>query len=203
MSRGFPIVAICISILSAGCVNPINAKTSTNYAHAANTASNSGDWATARKYLSRAIVNAQLGGASPAQLAVLNYEYGRASGVVCEFTDAEKALMLAYDLDKQAGGPSYLSLVELSRLNLDQKKFPEAVSYFERALPELEAKGASSLAPIAFADILDEYSTSLDFSGRTALAQEVAARAIKIRNENPGKSSKTDRTPYGTKCQTS
>ncbi len=76
--------------------------------------------------------------------------------MVCEFADAEKALITAYDLDKQAGGPTYLSLVELSRLNLDQKKFPEAATYFERALPELAAQGAPTQAPIGFADILDE-----------------------------------------------
>lgn len=143
-------------ILSARCSNPINAKTSMRYAQAANRASNSGDWGTARMYWSRAIVNAELGKASAAQLAVFNYEYGRASGVVCEFADAEKALTAAYEIDKQAGGLTYLSLVELSRLNLDQKKYPEAASYFERALSELEAKGALTQAPIEYAYILNE-----------------------------------------------
>lgn len=194
-------VSVCLFILSAGCSNPINAKTSINYARAANHASHSGDWGTARMYWSRALVNAELGKASAAQLAVFHYEYGRASGVVCAFADAEKALTTAYELDKQAGGHTYLSLVELSRLNLDQKNYPEAAAYFERALPELDAKGALTQAPIEYAYILDEYATSLDGTGRTTQAQEIAARAMHIRNDNPGKSSVTDRTPYGTQCQ--
>lgn len=96
-------------LLSSGCANPINAKTATDYAQAANNAAQLGDWAKARMCLCRAIVNAQLGGSSPAQLAVLYYEHGRASGIVCEFSDAEKPLIRAYDLDKQAGGPTYMS----------------------------------------------------------------------------------------------
>lgn len=195
------IVAICMPVFFANCANPINAKTATNYAQAANNAANSGDWATARKYWSRAIVNAQRGGAGPGQLAVLNYEYGRASGVLCEFTEAEEALTRSYDLDKEASGPTFMSLTELARLNLDQKKFQAAVSYFERLLPELEAKRAPTAAPIGFADILDEYSAALNNSGKAAQAQEAAVRALKLRGDNPGKSSITDRTPYGTKCQ--
>ena len=155
MKLRFLVAFICFSVFCAGCGgNPINAKTSTNYAQAAHAAVNSGDGVTARKNWSKALLNAQLGGASPAQLAVLNNEYGRASGVVCEFADAEKALTTAYDLDKRAGGPTYLSLVELARLNLDQNKFPEAATYFERALPELEAKGASAGAPIGWQTFL-------------------------------------------------
>ena len=146
-------VSLCLFILSTACATPINAKTSMNYALAANRASNAGDWGTARMYWSRAIVNAELGKAGAAQLAVFHYEYGRASGVVCEFADAEKALTTAYELDKQAGGLTYLSLVELSRLHLDQKRYPAAASYFERALPELEAKGALTQAPIEYAKI--------------------------------------------------
>jgi len=196
-------MSFCTLLLSSGCTNPINAKTATNYAKAATNASQAGDWATARIYWSRAIINAQLGGVSQAQLAALHYEHGRASGVVCEFSDAEKSLTQAYDLDKQAGGPTYLSLVELARLTLDQKKFPDAVGYFERAIPELEARRAPTEAPIGFADILDEYATALRSSHRVAEAQTVATRSEKLRSENAGKSSITDRTPYGKKCAAS
>lgn len=193
-------VSICTLLLSSGCTNPINAKTATNYEQAASNALQSGDWATARMYLSKAIVNAQLGRTSPAQLAVLHYEHGRASGVVCEFSDAEQSLTRAYELDKQAGDPTYMSLLELGRLMLEQKKFAEAAAYYERVIHELEANRALTEDPIGFADIIDEYVIALRNANRAIEAQALATRGAKIRSENAGKVSITDRTPYGQKC---
>lgn len=193
-------VSICTLFFSSGCANPISAKTSTNYEQAASNALQSGDWATARVYLSKAIANAQLGRTSPTQLAVLHYEHGRASGVVCEFSDAEKSLTRAYELDKQTGDPTYLSLLELGRLMLDQAKFAEAAVYYERVIPELEANRVSTEDPIGFADIIDEYAIALRNSNRAIEAQALVTRGAKIRSENAGKVSITDRTPYGQKC---
>lgn len=186
---------------TAGCANPINAKTATNYAQAAAQAQNAGDCTNAKMYWSRAIMNAQHGGATPNQLAVLNYEYGRSSGVVCDFAEAERALIVAHDLDSKSGGPTFLSLFELARLNYDQKKFPESISCFERAFPVAEEKGANKAAPIATADLLDEYSRALQNVGRTSDAQAAATRAILLRRGSPVGRSITDRTPYGKQCQ--
>lgn len=193
-------VSICTLLFSSGCANPIGGKPATDYAQAASNALQSGDWATARMYLSKAIVDAQLGRPNPAQLAVLHYEHGRASGVVCEFSEAEKSLIRAYELDKQAGDPTYISLLELGRLMAEQKKFVEAAAYYERVIPELEANRASTEDPIGFADILDEYAIALRNANRAAEAQVLATRGAKIRSANAGKVSITDRTPYGQKC---
>jgi hypothetical protein len=124
------VTILLVSSLSwvAGCANPINAKTANNYAQAAAQAQKAGDWGKAKMYWSRAILNAQKGGARPIQLAVVNYEYGRSAGVVCDFTEAERGLLAAHDLDSQSGGPTFLSLFELARLNYGKKKLPEAVS---------------------------------------------------------------------------
>ncbi|GAB7562005.1 hypothetical protein LG202_00440 [Methylobacillus methanolivorans] len=64
-------------------------------------------------------MNANLGGVAPSTRAVLSSEYGRSLGATCFFNDATFYLNQAYDLDKQTGGPLYMSLVELARLNLD------------------------------------------------------------------------------------
>ena len=97
--------------------------------------------------------------------AIFYFEYGRSAGVTCFFDIAEDYLNKAYKLDSKIGGPSFLSLVELFRLNLDQKKFQEAIDYFLKALPELERVNAPSESPAEFSKLLDEYAIALNATG--------------------------------------
>jgi len=187
-------------LLLVACANPINAKTATNYAQAAARAQKAGDWENAQNYWSRAIVNAQLAGATPSQLAALNYEYGRSSGAVCDYAEAERALKAAYDLDNQSGGPAFMALFELARLNLDQKKFVEAINYFDRAFQIAEEKGVSKASPIGTAEALEEYSSALNKVGKSSESETAATRAAMLRRANPVGHSITDRTPYGRHC---
>lgn len=133
--------------------------------------------------------------------AIAHYEYGRSLGATCFFDKAEQELLIAYGIDQQTGEPLYLSLVELARLNLDQGKYEQAVSYFERALLELDKASFSIDSPIAYADGLDEYSHALDSIGRKQEAVIHKARAAALREANPQGVSITDRTPYGAYCE--
>lgn len=159
-----------------------------------------GDWDTARRAFARVTVNADLAELPAARRALAHYEYGRSLGVTCYFDRAEEELNTAYKLDKEAGQPLYLSLVELARLNLDQNKFSQAAAYFERAIPLLEADGVTKAAPIGYADILDEYASALVGVGRPAEAKLSADRAATLRKAAEGQRSITDRTPYGKFC---
>ena len=183
-----------------GCAPAINQKNAERYEVAGAQAQAAGDWETARLAFARAMVNARSGGMPTRVRAVFHYEYGRSLGVTCFFDEAERELLVALELDEQSKQPRYLALNELARLNLDQRNFLPAVNYFERGLKEMEATGAKQRAPVAYAEMLDEHALALDQTGRRADANALRAEASQIRLSNPGRSSTTDRTPYGTRC---
>ena len=189
-----------LALIIGGCVTAINEKNAMNYEQAGAAAQKRGDWDASRKAYARAANNADLANASPKKRAILHYEYGRSLGVTCFYKEAERELELAYSLDKQAGQPLYYSLVELARLNLDMKNYSQSVTYFNKAIQELDNANAATEAPIAYADILDEYSSALAGVGRKKEAIDVEKRASKIRGKNPKGNSITDRTPYGKQC---
>jgi len=131
-------------------------------------------------------------------IAVLSYEYGRYSGAICDWNEAEKGLSEAYDIDSQNGGPAYMSLVELARMNLDRGQYDKAFEYFDRVMPDLEKRQLDTRDPLGYADLLDEYANSLEKIGKGESVSTLRARAEVLRRTFPGKSPHTDRTPYGT-----
>lgn len=194
-------LVFCVFVLSLiGCASPINRKNAEIHTRQGAIAIANNDWQAARRSFARAVVNADLGGVAPSTRAVLNYEYGRSLGVTCFFDDATYYLEQAHKLDKETGGPLYLSLVELARLHLDQAKFAEAAAYYKRALPELDLHNIPEKSPIGYADVLDELATALIAIKQTTEASELKLRAQSIRTEHPNGRSATDRTPYGKYC---
>jgi tetratricopeptide (TPR) repeat protein len=194
------ILFVTATVVLTGCVSAINEKVATNYSQVGAQAQARGDWDAARRAYARSANNADLAGSSVQKRAIFHYEYGRSLGATCFFEEAERELNLSFDLDRQGGQPLYLSLIELARLNLDQRKFPQAVGYFERAFPELDRVNAAKEAPTAFADILDEYASALIGAGRADAAAASTKRGVEIRGANPKGRSLTDRTPYGKHC---
>lgn len=201
MTRIFVITVAALAL--AACANPINQKTAVNYANAAENARMSGDWVKARMYYGRAAVNAQMGRMPPRTIAIMWYEYGLASGVICDWAEAEAGLTKAYDLDKINDGPALLSLVQLARMNFDAQRYVEAVVYFDRALPELEEQSIGTQDPIGYADFLDEYATALDKVGRPADAKKHRRQSTRIRAAFPNQKAFAEDIPYGTRCETS
>jgi tetratricopeptide (TPR) repeat protein len=172
------------------------------YVQSARAAVNSGDWENARRRYFLALQNAQWSEAKPEELARLNLQVGRASGVTCKYDAAEKHLNKSYDLDKKADAPTYLALIELARLSLAQSKTLEAVGFFERAMPELETVKLAKKDPIGYAELLEEYAKALSVSGNTSRAKSIAARASEMRAANQGKVGIYAETPYGKQCTT-
>jgi len=184
--------------LLTGCAMPINQHNARNYANSGFEAVQSDDWKFARRQWGRAVYNADLGFMDKRERAVYYYEYGRTLGVTCAFEEAEEYLSKAYELDLQTGGPVFMSLVELSRLNLDQKKYQEAVDYFKKALSELEEVNAPEKSPTDFSELLKEYAIALNGIGRLEDAREIEEKSALY--ENSGQESVTERTPYGLHC---
>ncbi|KHK55792.1 hypothetical protein PI87_12300 [Ralstonia sp. A12] len=192
--------ALLMVVLLAGCASAVEERVSNNYMVQGAAAQARGDWDTARRAYARATVNADQARLPAGRRAILHYEYGRSLGVTCFFDQSEQELNAAYELDKQAGQPLYLSLIELARLSLDQQKFAQSVAYFERALPELDKAGAASSAPAGYADVLDEYAKALAGAGNAVESKIQVNRAAMLRAAKQSKRSNTDRTPYGKFC---
>ncbi|OYQ09048.1 hypothetical protein B7R77_18830 [Ralstonia solanacearum K60] len=195
------LTAIFLIPILAGCASAVSGHVSANYTRLGAEAQEQGDWYAARRAYAQATFNADQAGLPADRRAIVHYEYGRSLGATCFFEQSEHELHTAYELDKQAGHPVYLSLVELARLMLDQQKFTQSIVYFERALPALDEAGAAAKAPAAYADILDEYAQALTGAERVTEARIVVERADTLRGDHPGKQSITDRTPYGKFCR--
>lgn len=199
MKRLVPGVIFLLSL--AGCAS-VDEKSAADNIQAAAAARERGDWDAARKIYSRSFTDTNLAQTSPRFRAVLHYEYGRSLGVTCHFKEAEQELTVAHDLDKKSGGVFYLSLTELARLNLAQKKYTEAVAYFESVLAELDPEIAPKKAPDFYVAVLDDYALALSGAGRPKNAETAAKRAAEIRATAPAAESwaGADRTPYGAQC---
>lgn len=182
-----------------GCATAINQKNVNNHMTAAINATNGGDWDLSRRHWAKVVVNAQLANVAEQKMAVYNYEYGRSLGVTCYFKEAEEYLNLAYQQDINTDGPAYNDLIELARLNLDQKKWKESIIYFQKVLPILDKINASTGAPHAYADILNDYANALKNSNNQN-SKKYRQEAKDIRDKNPKGYSITERTPYGSQC---
>ncbi len=120
------LIVFVFSILLISCANPINLHTARKYEMTGRNAMNTGDWEKAAINYSRAWGNAKMGGADTRDISRLRYEYGRASGVICRWEEAELALNEAFDLDSKSNGPRWMPLVELSRMSIAQIDYPKA-----------------------------------------------------------------------------
>lgn len=198
--RKWKLLTMSFLFVLAGCASEIQKRTSDNYTLVGMQAQARGDWDTARRAYARAVVNGEQAKLPAKNLAIRTYEYGRALGVTCFFDLAESELNSAYELDKQAGQPLYLSLTELGRLTLDQKKYQRSAGYFERALKELDLANVQQKSPIGYSDILDEYAQALAGIDKPAEAASIKKRASEIKQKNSDRHSITDRTPYGKFC---
>ena len=194
------ILLIIFSALLNGCANPINLHTARKYELTARNAMNKGDWKAARMYYSRAWGNAKMGGADIRDISRLRYEYGRASGVVCEWEESEMALNEAFELDSRSNGPRWMPLVELERMSISQKDYKKAKSYFEKLMPILAEIQEETRDPLGYADLLDEYALVLSKSGDQDTAAMQKKRAKQLRDTFPGQNAHTEITPYGTQC---
>jgi tetratricopeptide (TPR) repeat protein len=198
------IMLVAAGALALGGCKSIDQRTFNNnkklYTQSAQDAVKAGDWENARRRYYLALRNAEWAESKPAELAGLNYEVGRASGVTCQFDAATKHLNQAYELDKRTSGPTYRALLELARVNLTLEKYVESVGYFERAMPELEKAKIAKHDPIGIAEAWEDYAKALEKSGNSSQAKSMAARAAQARAEHQGQLAAIAQTPYGSHC---
>ncbi len=79
------------------------------------------------------------------------------------------------------------NLLEYARFLLARDRTAEAIPLFERAIPRLDSAGVDKSDPIAFADVLSDYSAALSRLGRSEEAGAASSRATSLRDANPGR----------------
>lgn len=183
-----------------GCAAPINVRNAEAHAQAGYAAERAGDWDGARRQFAQAVVNADLGNADVHGKAIVNYEYGRALGVTCEYAMSEKYLLRSKELVVQEGRAPYLPLYELGLLAEQQRKPQEAAQYFAELIPLMEQQGLLEHYPLGVADVHERYASALASLGKSVQASAQRAQASAIREANPNAKPFGSVTPYGSAC---
>ena len=186
--------------------NPAEPKYAEVYRHA-HLALQEGKWPIYRRLMRSVIDLSTASGAPPGKRAIYWYEYGRASGVVCDWKDAEFALTVASNLDAGIGGPVHESFNELGRIYVVTKQYDKAVDYFSRAAKAFvqyheknpEKKIAKQLGS---ARLLEDFAYALEQTGGPpGEVERLRDAAAEIREKFAGKeAAHEDPTPYGTQC---
>lgn len=192
--------ALLFPLMLGACVNPINLHTANEYYQGGRSNAAQGKWFNARMAFGRAWTNANLGKADDRVTAVYAYEYGRASGAICDWVESEKGLLKALELDQKTSGPVHMSFVELARMYYVKGNLENSNRYFSLAKEALDKIQADTRDSIAYADFLKEYAEVLLKLNQPENAKPMLSREEEIRRVFQGRKSNHDKTPYGEYC---
>lgn len=169
-----------------------------------------GEWHKYKKLMRIVIDQSTAAGAPQEKRAIYWYEYGRASGVVCDWEDAIFALTVANNLDSKTGGPTHESLNELGRIYVVRKQYEKAVDHFTRAFKAFEqyhAKhpGKEITNQLGNARVVEDFAYALEQSGgQQSDVIRLRDSVAEIRKNLKAKDGVYDDvTPYGTQCNLS
>jgi tetratricopeptide (TPR) repeat protein len=182
MKATLSIISVVLAL--AGCANPINQHTATNYYQSGEAALANHDYLTAKESFRRALINARLGHMGPEAEGQVLMKLDRVLGNLCEHDQAEEAFSEAVKAyDKAYGDHSPRTFVargELAQHSYDIGHYANAVRYFRDALPlgeeMLEAKD-----PVGYSYVLDDYADALARVGDTTDSSRIAAKATALR----------------------
>ena len=168
------------------------------YLQRATAAKTRGDWESVASQVAQAINHSDLPKAGALRSDV-HLEYGRAMGVLCQYDEAEKYLLLARDIAARAGISTFPALYELGASSAAQKKFAAAADYFLQLLPFIERESRIRTMPLLVADAYEKLATALAATGKPDEAETRRREAAKIR-EAGAKPVPGLITPYGAMC---
>jgi tetratricopeptide (TPR) repeat protein len=192
------LMAIIILLTLSSCTNP-NIRAAANDVKGCIQLKRQGEWYKASEACKSAAINAELGGGSPHAIADMWYEYGRTSGVICNYVESKKGLEKSLEIDQANNGPIIMDYFELAQLHFAQKKYQESANYYQLGVSFTEIQVIAN-DPIGYADVLDEYGEALKQIGDALNSNRMFAESKKLRSDNPNSKRLTKRTPYGKFC---
>jgi tetratricopeptide (TPR) repeat protein len=204
------LITMMLNLVVVGCVNKSARSAQDDYVEVyryAYMALQEGKWITYKRLMRTVIDKSTASGAPPEKRAIYWYEYGRASGVVCDWEEAEFALTVANNLDAKTGGPAHESLNELGRINVVRKQYEKAVDYFTRgfkAFAQYHEKNPEKKIQnqLGNARIIEDFAYALEQTGgQPSDVKRLRDSAMEIRKQFNGENGVyEDVTPYGTQC---
>ena len=132
------------------------------------------------------------------------YGLARANGYLCNFKEAEEWFKKSISLRENLpdSNTAYLSqnILEFARLYVAQKKWKEATAQFERAIPLLESLDIEKRDPIGYANVLEDYKSSLQFSGNMKEAEKIKQKIEYLRSAYSSRRASFKTKPYPENC---
>ena len=198
------VYAILLVSLFAGCANPINQKTASNYFEWGTQAELSGNYALAERNYERALINARLGHSPDAGISAAMYNLGRMKGYLCKYDDAEKLLTESLSLEETVTGPdsgiTTMRLFELARLNFDRSLYRQSLPYFDRGIVAVKKLDVEKSDPIGLANVLDDYAIALDKIDQKQQSENIKKQASLLRQNNVGETANYTPVRYNQPC---
>ncbi|MEP7156417.1 MAG: hypothetical protein ABI905_11635 [Betaproteobacteria bacterium] len=133
--------------------------------------------------------------------SMVNLEYGRALGVICQYEEAEKYLLRAKDIAEKSGAPMFSVLYELGSISVAEKKYANASIYFSGAVPSIDRDARAKNTPLIVADAYEKFALALTALGKADEAAARRADAAKVRETRLRPAPPGTITPYGAQCQ--
>ncbi len=194
------VIVTLLALFLSGCfAHSINKHNANKYWAYGSENEKSGNWFEARKGYGRAWTNATLGHAEDEAIAAIAYEYGRASGAICDWKEAEKGLIVSYNFHDNKHSPT---LIELARMYYAMGNLNKSEEFFQIAVDGLEKNNTNLISkyPITFANLLTEYAEVLDSLGKVNELKGIKKKEEDVRKKHQGQSSNFSPTPYGKFC---
>ncbi len=196
-------LAVCLCRATITCMAPMTVMASglelDEYLQRANAAKVRGDWESVASQIAQAINHPDLP-KTGAMRSGVHLEYGRAMGVLCQYNEAEKYLLIAKEIADASGSATIGALVELGSVSVAQKKFAAASGYFSQLVLLLERDPRVKPSPLVIADTYEKFGWALAETGKPEEAQLRRSEADKIRQTVPKAAATGLITPYGKLC---
>ena len=192
---------LIMPLLIISCANPLNRMTAQQYYNGGNYHKNQGNWFDARISYGRAWTNTEWGNLSPQETALYAFEFGRASGALCDWENAEKGLRQAYNIDIKTGAPLHYDLIEFAHMYQAMGLYEKSDEYYSMTLASFN-EDIINKHPMGYADTLKRYSDVLSHLGKDKMALDFKKRSEVILSANPDKTIPPG-IPYGKFCHQS
>ena len=164
------------TLLIAACANPVNQVTADRYFKAGKGFAYKGQWFDARMAYSRAWTNATMGNLGDNVTASYAFEYGVASGAICDWPESEKGIMEALEIDKKIDIPIYADLAQLAFMFNAKGDLVKSSEYFSLSLDAAERAKMESKDPVGTGYILNEYAKVLSKLNKSEEAKLITTR---------------------------
>ena len=166
------------------------------YLQRADAARARGDWESVANQYAQAINHPDLP-KDGATRSMVNLEYGRALGVICQYAEAAKFQQRAKDIAEKSGAPLFSVFYEMAARNVAEKKYAEATALFAQVMPLIDRAKTS---PLIIADAYEKYALALAETGKTEEASARRGDAAKARETKTKPAPPGTITPYGAQC---